>query len=158
MPARKSVPPINPIEPKPSAVPAAPTPPASAPAVMQPVAAGLDRPGLVTALAILTLVSGMINIMAGLGAAIGLTLSIVLLCIAPLALLPVVLGVFEILYAIKLLSTKAQLVRPNQTIAILEILCFLFGNLFSCAVGVVALVVYNDPAMGLYFARIHAEG
>jgi len=158
MPARKSLTPTQPVEPKPSAVPAAPPPPASLPAVLQPPAVGPDRPGLVTALAILTLVSGMINIMAGLGIAIGMTLSIVLLCIAPLGLLPVVLGVFEILYAIKLLSPSPQPVRPNQTIAILEILCFVFGNLLACAVGVLALVVYSDPAMSLYFARVHAEG
>jgi|GEM_PF-733999 len=157
MPARKSVPPTEPVEPNPPAALPTPTPPATAPAVLQPIAPFSDKPGLVTALAVLTLISGMINIMAGLGAAIGMALSIVLLCIAPLGLLPILLGIFEILYAIKLLSSAPQPVRPNQTIAILEICCFLFGNLLSCIVGVVALVFYNDPAVKSYFATINTE-
>jgi hypothetical protein len=124
--------------------------------VSQPVATGPEKPGLVTALAILTLVSGVINIMAGLGASIGMALSLVLLCIAPLGLLPIVLGIFEILYAIKLLSFPPQPVHLNQTIAILEICCFLFGNFLSCIVGVVALVFYSDTTVKTYFARIGA--
>lgn len=158
MPARKSAPPTQPVEPTLPTAPITPTPPVSLAAVSPAVAAGLEKPGLVTALAILTLVSGLINIMAGLGAAIGMALSLVLLCIAPLGLLPIVLGIFEILYAIKLLSSLPQPVHPNQTIAILEICCFLFGNFLSCIVGVVALVFYNDPVVRAYFAKINAEG
>lgn len=157
MPAKKSAPPTEPVEPNPTTAVPAPASPATAPAALPPTATGSDKPGLVTALAILTLVSGMINIMAGLGAAIGMALSVVLLCIAPLGLLPIVLGVFEMLYAIKLLSSLPQPVRPNQTIAILEICCFLFGNILSCAVGVVALVFYSEPAVKTYFAKVNAE-
>lgn len=157
MPAKKSTPPTEPVEINPPAAPTAPTPPASAPAALPPIATGSDKPGLVTALAVLTLISGMINIMAGLGATIGMALSVVLLCIAPLGFLPIVLGVLEMLYAIKLLSYLPQPVRPNQTIAILEICCFLFGNILSSIVGVLALVFYNDTAVKTYFARINAE-
>jgi hypothetical protein len=92
------------------------------------------------------------------GAAIGLALSVVLLCLAPLGLLPILLGVFEILYALKLLSSLPQGVRPNETIAILEICCFLIGNLLSTGVGILAMVLYNDPAVKAYFVRINPEG
>lgn len=156
MPARKSSSPVPAVEANPTAASPAPAPPAIALSVSQPVSTGSAKPGLVTALAVLTLLSGMINIMAGLGAATSLALSLVLLCIAPLGLLPVVLGIFEILYAIKLLSSPPQPVRPNQTLAILEICCLLFGNLISCLVGVLALVFYNEPAVKAYFSRIHA--
>jgi hypothetical protein len=72
-----------------------------------------------------------------------------------LAILPTILGVFEIIYASKLLSDPPQPVQPSQTIAILEILCILAGNVFSMIVGILSLVFYNDPAVKDYFARLN---
>jgi hypothetical protein len=122
-----------------------------------PMLAGLQKPGMVTTLAILTLISGIMNIIAGLGIASGLAISIVLLCVAPFGLLPVVLGIFEILYAVKLLSNPPQPIQPNQTIAILEIVCFFFGNMLSGITGVLALVFYNDLNVKAYFANLNGR-
>jgi hypothetical protein len=122
-----------------------------------PLTAGPQKPGMVTALGVLTLVSGILNIIAGLGIGGGLAVSVVLICIAPVGLLPVVLGVFEILYAVKLLSNPPQPVQPNQTIAILEIVCFLFGNLVSGISGILALVFYNDANVKAYFAGLNSQ-
>jgi hypothetical protein len=102
----------------------------------------------------LTLISGIVNILAGLGLGGGLAVSVVLLCVAPVGALPIVLGVFEILYALKLLSDPPQPVQPNQTIAILEIVCFLFGNAVAGITGVLALVFYSDANVKAYFARL----
>ncbi len=119
----------------------------------------LLKPGMVTAIAIMTLVSGIINIIYSLG----ITGSVVLgtfgfgLLCAPVTLLPLVLGVFEILYAAKLLSEPPRPVQPSQTIAILEILNVLTGNVLSLVVGILALVFYNDPQVQGYFARLNAR-
>jgi hypothetical protein len=158
MPVKKPTPPTAPDEPNLSETPIQPLLQATAPGAPVFPSAVPGKPAEVTALAVLTLISGVINLCAGVGAAIGLALSVVLLCLAPLGILPMLLGAFEILYAIKLLSSRSQGLRPNQTIAILEIGCFLFGNLISTAVGVLALVFYNDPAVKTYFARIHPDG
>lgn len=111
----------------------------------------MEKPGMVTALGVLTLVSGIINILTGLGLTGGLvlgTLGLGLLC-APVTVLPAILGVFEVLYAIKLLANPPVPVQFSQTIAILEICCILFGNVIALVVGILALVFYSDARCGV---------
>ncbi len=120
---------------------------------------GVQKPGMVTALTIMTLINGILNILYALGftAAIVLgTFGIGLLC-APLTILPAILGIFEILYAVKLLSNPPQPVKPSQTLAVLEIVCIITGNVISMVVGILALVFYNDTTVKDYFARINSE-
>lgn len=74
---------------------------------------------------------------------------------APLAILPTILGIFEIIYAAKLLTAPPQPVQSSTTIAILEILCVLAFNVFSMIVGILSLVFYNDPQVKRYFARLN---
>jgi hypothetical protein len=114
-----------------------------------------ESPGLVKTIAVLTLINGIVNIFWGLIAAVTVTASIVLICLAPLAILPTVLGIFEIIYAAKLLTNPPQPVQPSTTIAILEILCVLTGNVFSMIVGILSLVFYNDPQVKEYFANLN---
>jgi hypothetical protein len=114
-----------------------------------------ESPGLVKTIAVLTLVNGIVNIFWGLIATVTVTASIVLICLAPLAILPTILGIFEIIYAAKLLTNPPQPVQPSSTIAILEILCILAGNVFSMIVGILAMIFYNDPQVKEYFARLN---
>ncbi len=117
------------------------------------------KPGMVTTLGVMTLVSGIINILTGLGitaATVLGTLGIGLIC-APITVLPAILGVFEVLYALKILANPPVPVQFSQTIAILEILCILFGNAIALIVGILALVFYNDVTVKNYFERINAQ-
>ena len=114
-----------------------------------------ESPALVKTIAVLTLVNGIVNIFWGLIATVTVVASIVLICLAPLAILPTILGIFEIIYAAKLLTEPPQPVQPSSTIAILEILCILTGNVFSMIVGILALIFYNDPQVREYFARLN---
>lgn len=111
-----------------------------------------EKPTLVNVIAWMTLASGIVNLVWGLG--LTLTFWWTIICI-PLAILPTVLGIFEIIYAAKLISTPPQVVQPSNTIAILEIICILAGNVFSVVVGILALVFYNDIAVRDYFARLN---
>jgi hypothetical protein len=122
-----------------------------------PLIAGTQRPGMVSAIAVLTLISGIVNIMAGLCISASLTATIILICLVPFGVLPIILGVFEILYAVKLLSNLPQPVQPNKTIAILEIVCFLFGNVTSGIIGVLALAFYSDLNVKAYFASLNSQ-
>ena len=114
-----------------------------------------EKPTLVNVIAWTTLASGIVNIIWGLGAS-GTALATVIgiICI-PITILPTILGVFEILYAAKLLSDPPQAVQPSTTIAILEVVCILVGNVFAMVVGILALVFYNDQIVKDYFARLN---
>ncbi len=118
-----------------------------------PMPMASTTPGKVQAVAILTLISGITNILWML--ILGITVSISTLgvgCLGfPFYVAPIVLGVFEILYAVKLLPEPIKPAKPSQTIAILEICCILTGNLIAVAAGIVALVMYSDPEVKAYF-------
>lgn len=116
-----------------------------------------DKPGKLTAIILLTLFSGIVNIFLALAATATIllgTLGIGLICCAPLTVLPGVLGVFEILYALDLMASPAKASRPNQTIAVLEIMTILYGNVLGAITGIVALVLYSEPEVKAYFARV----
>ena len=115
----------------------------------------LQKPGMVQAIAIMTLVNGILNILWGGGAAIGFTAGIVTICLVPFALLPIILGIFEVIYAARLLAEPPQPVQPSQAIAVMEMCCILFANVISLIVGILALVFYNDVAVKDYFARLN---
>jgi hypothetical protein len=114
-----------------------------------------QKPTLVNVIAWMTLASGIVNIIWGLGASgTALVTVIGILCI-PITILPSILGIFEILYAAKLLSSPPQVVRPSTTIAILEVVCVLAMNIFAMVVGILALVFYNDQIVKEYFSRLN---
>jgi hypothetical protein len=118
----------------------------------------IQKPSNVTALGVLTIVSGALNLLGGAGLTISVvlgTFGLGLLCV-PITALPTVLGVFEILYGIKLVQVPPQPVKPSQTLAILELLTFFYFNVISGVVGILALVFYNDPEVKEYFETINA--
>ena len=109
-----------------------------------------QKPSLFTAIAVMTLTSGIVNIF---WSVIAFTHFLGIIC-APVTILPAVLGIFEIIYASKLLGVPSQPIQPSQSLAILEIVCFTFGNIFSMVVGILTLVFYNDRAVKNYFAGL----
>ena len=114
-----------------------------------------QKPGLFTAIAIMTLTSGIVNLFWGfLASGTALATIVGIICI-PTTVLPTILGIFEIIYAAKLLSAQQQPVQPSQSIAAFEIASFLFGNVFSMVVGILALVFYNDIVVKNYFAELN---
>ena len=117
-----------------------------------------EKPGMVTALSIVTLISGILNIIYAVTLTGGIVLGTIglgLLC-APFTLLPAVLGIFEMFYAIKLLANPPQPVQPSQTLAIFEISGIMTGSITSLIAGILALVFYNDGAVKDYFAWLNS--
>jgi hypothetical protein len=114
-----------------------------------------QKPGLLTAVAIMTLTSGIINLFWGfVSSATALSTFVGVVCL-PITILPTILGVFEIIYAAKLLSSQPQPVQPSQAIAISEIAMILGFNVFSMVVGILTLIFYNDLSVKEYFAKIN---
>jgi hypothetical protein len=114
-----------------------------------------QKPGLFTAIAVLTLTSGIVNLFWGFVASATALGTIVGVICLPITILPTILGIFEIIYAAKLLGTQPQPIQPSQSIAAFEIASILVGNIFSMVVGILALVFYNDLAVRNYFVQLN---
>lgn len=112
------------------------------PAGSTPVKSSKTQP-----IGILMLVSGIVNIMVGVGGGIAFLLSIIMMCCSPIYLLPVALGAIEIYYSTKLLSSSGEKLPFGriQTVVILEICSLLAGNFISMILGIINLVLMNDP-------------
>ena len=105
----------------------------------------MQKPGQVQAIAIYTLVVGIINILTGIGWGISLIG-------LPVGIYCIVLGILEILYATKIMATPIKVDKPAKYIAIMEIVNVISFNLVSVAAGIVSLVFYNDEKVKAYFA------
>jgi hypothetical protein len=114
-----------------------------------------QKPTLVNVIAWMTLASGIVNLFWGLGVSGTALATIIGIVCIPITILPTILGVFEILYAAKLLNNPPQLVNASTNIAVLEIACVLTGNIFAMVVGILSLVFYNDQIVRDYFARLN---
>lgn len=112
-----------------------------------------SKPSLVMTIALMTLVNGIFNIIWGVGMILN-TAGFLLVCI-PISPFPIILGGFEIAYAMKLLAVPPQPVKPSQAIAWCEIAAILVGNVFSLVVGILALIFYNDQVVKDYFAQLN---
>ena len=114
-----------------------------------------SKPTLVQVIAWTTLASGIVNLFWGFAASGTALATVVGIFCVPLTILPTILVVFELIYAAKLFSNPPQEIKPSTNIAVLEIACVLAGNVFSMAVGILALVFYNDTVVKDYFARLN---
>ena len=114
-----------------------------------------QKPTLVNVIAWMTLASGIVNLFWGLGASGTALATIIGIVCIPITILPTILGVFEILYAAKLLSNPPQPVNASTNIAVLEIACVLTANIFAMVVGFLSLVFYNDQIVRDYFSRLN---
>ncbi|MBL8076430.1 MAG: hypothetical protein JNM55_00590 [Anaerolineales bacterium] len=114
-----------------------------------------QKPGLYTAIAAMTLTSGIINLFWGFVASATVLSTVIGVICLPITILPTILGAFEIIYAAKLLSSQPQPVKPSPSIAVFQISTFIYGNIFSAVVGILNLIFFNDQAVKEYFARLN---
>jgi len=115
------------------------------------------RPEKVTAIAVLSLLNGIVSVIWGIIISIGALATIVGICCLPVTILPIILGGFEIVYAIRLLSNPPHPSTPNKTIAILDIVSILYGNFISLVIGILLLVFYNDSDVKEWFDTIYKK-
>jgi hypothetical protein len=117
----------------------------------QPViVSSANKTGKVQAIEIMLLVSGILNILAGLSAVCGALVTIVGVVCLPVVALPLALGIFEVIYASNLLSGKLVLANNIKTVAIFEIATILYGNVITFVVGILNLVFLDDHAVKEY--------
>ncbi|MCJ7695602.1 MAG: hypothetical protein MUO40_09260 [Anaerolineaceae bacterium] len=115
------------------------------------------KPGKVQVIAIMTLVSGILNVVYGLTLTVLVvlgTFGIGLLCF-PLTIYPSVVGIFEIIAGAKLMRNPPQRVKV-KTIAILEIVSVISLAFPAVVVGILNLVFYNEPEVKDYIDSLPA--
>lgn len=110
------------------------------------------KPGKVQAMEIILLVSGILNILAGLGAACGFAASIIGIICLPVVVLPALLGAYEVVYASRLMSGKLVNASDVKMIAIFEIATILYGNVPGLVAGILNLVFLEDQPVKEYLA------
>ena len=122
------------------------------------------KPGKVQAIAILTLVDGILNILwsfvwviailAGVIASVGIGLICVPFTI-PIIIYSLAVGIIEIIAGAKLLKSPPRKFKV-KTIAILEIVNIISLAFPSLVVGILNLVFYNDPEVKAYIDSLPA--
>jgi len=110
------------------------------------------KPGRVQAIEIILLVSGILNIVTGLSVVCGALVSVIGVLCLPVVALPLILGVFEVVYASKLLSGKMVSAQNLKTIAIFELLTIVYGNVPSLVAGILNLVFLDDQPVKEYLS------
>lgn len=122
-----------------------------------------QKPSRLQKLSFLYLIDSVINISLGL-------LWLSLICTAPLGIYSIVVGIFEFLYALRILPdpikpdqtdmltmTLIQTSKPNRGLAIMQIINILSLNIFSLIVGVLSLSWMKEKAIKDYLAEINAR-
>jgi len=112
--------------------------------------AGDAAPGKFQAITIIMLVNGILNVIIGLSLTWGAIATIVGILCLPITVLPLVLGVFEIVNAANILSNRAVPAARLKTLAIFEIINICYGNLLSLIAGILNLVFLDDAEVKAY--------
>jgi hypothetical protein len=112
------------------------------------------KPGNVQLIGIFMIVSGALNILAGAGWLIALLVTVVGILCTPIALIPVGIGIWEIVTGANVINGKQA--KNIQVVAGFEIASILWANVLSMVGGILVLVFYNDPPTKEYFEDLNA--
>ncbi|XAM00652.1 hypothetical protein OT109_04515 [Phycisphaeraceae bacterium D3-23] len=142
--------------PPPGAPPPPPTGPPGAPGGGYPPAAAamqgppgghIPKPGKLQAIAIMMLISGIINCLYGVLLIFGCWTAI----LTPLLLTA---GILEIIHATKILKDPIEVYKPATGIAVLEICSILGCNVYSMVAGIINLIFWGDPQVKQYYRDV----
>lgn len=117
------------------------------------------RPSTFTAVAIMVLVSGVLNLIAAMSSLIWvLTVAVAtfglgcFLIVVPVYFL--VLGIFEVKLATRLMPDPPTIREIPQHVPIMEILCILFCNPVPPVVGILTLILSKDEQFQAYLRQM----
>lgn len=108
------------------------------------------KPPRVQGMEIMLLLSGVLNIITGLGFVCGALVSIIGVICLPVVILPVILGVYEVVYASRLMNHRPVNPQDIKTLAVFEIGTIVYGNAISLVVGILNLIFIDDKPVVEY--------
>jgi predicted Zn finger-like uncharacterized protein len=110
-----------------------------------------EKPGKVQAIAIMTLIGGIFALMIALtwlGVDIG---SVGVCCLWPGQYYSIVLGIMAIIKGSQLLGRDDWKQAPPSTIAVMQIINVINGDVTNCVLGIITLVFLNEPEVKRYY-------
>lgn len=105
------------------------------------------KPGEVTGLGVMLLSGGIVALL--MGAMVGLSLC----CLWPVSYLSLVWGVLAIVRGSQMLGPRDDLQGPPRVLLVLQVVLILNGDVINCVLGIVGLVLLNNPDVRDYYAR-----
>ena len=108
----------------------------------------MQKPGQVQGVAIMMLVGGILAILMGLAVPLG---SGGICCLSPGPYYEIVVGILMIIRGVNMLNQDDQ--GPPRTLAILQIICIINLDVPNCVMGVVCLIMLNDPTVETYYRK-----
>jgi hypothetical protein len=123
------------------------------PVVNPPSANAPVLPEKIRAIAIVSLISGIVSILIGLswlGTGLSIFIIGIIFTIVPGAYCTAV-GVLNVIYALQLMSSQPHTLRPAKYLAVLDIVSIIFLNFISCILGAVNLGFYRDKGVKGFF-------
>jgi len=104
-----------------------------------------ERPGKVQAIAIMTLVGGILACL------IGLAWLPALVCFWPGGIYSIVMGIMAIIKGSKLLGSSARYESPPTGVSIMMIINIINGDIANCVMGIINLVFLSEREVKDYF-------
>jgi predicted Zn finger-like uncharacterized protein len=109
---------------------------------------GVEKPGKVQAIAIMTLIGGILAVLGGLG----LTLAGgFICCLWPGTYYGLVMGIMAIVKGSQLLGENAHRSAPPTTIAVMQIINVINGDFVNLTMGILTLVFLSEPEVKRFF-------
>jgi hypothetical protein len=108
------------------------------------------KPGQVQAVAIMMLVGGILGLLTVLGLGIA-AIPTVVCCFWPGLYYEAVVAILFIIRGVNMLNPDDQ--GPPRTLAILQIICICNGDVINCVLGIVSIIMLNDPTVEEYYRK-----
>ena len=107
-----------------------------------------QKPGQVQAVGIMMLVGGIIGLLNMLIVPLA---SGGICCLWPGVYFEIVVGILLLIRGINMMNQDDQ--GPPRTLAILQIICIVNGDVINCVLGIVSLIMLNDPNVETYYRK-----
>ncbi len=113
---------------------------------------GPQKPGKVTAIAIMTLIGGIYALVLGLSLILAAVFGTACFgCLYPGIYYSFVVGVLAIVKGSKLLGKNDRYEKAPQGIAVMQIINILACDIVNCVMGILILVFLSDPEVKAYY-------
>jgi hypothetical protein len=97
--------------------------------------------------------SGILTITWGFGFVVAAITSLIGIICLPLSIYPFLVGIFELVYGIKLAASKPSLKKPPYFVSILEIVLIFWFDVFGLIAGIATLVLLSQEDTKVYLSE-----